>query len=65
MKYYLTLLLTLTLISCSCNQIVNLRTEKDIVKEYYESGKYDEELDAVINDAKEKFSEIEILKNLL
>lgn len=63
MKNFITLLLTLTLISCTSNQIVNLRTAKDIVKDYYESGKYDEEMYAVIKDAKEKFSEIEISKN--
>ena len=64
MKYYLiTFFLTFTLVGCSSNQIVNLRTAKDIVKDYYESGKYDEEMDAVVKDAKEKFSEIEISKN--
>ena len=55
----LALLLSLTFISCSSNGIVNLRTAKDIVKDYYESGKYDEELSKVIKDAKEKFSSID------
>jgi len=59
----LVLFLTLTLVSCSSNQLVNLRTAKDMVKDYYESGKFDEEMDAVIRDAKEKFNEIEISKN--
>ncbi len=64
MKYYFTLLvLTLALISCSSNQIVNLRTAKDIVKDYYESGKYDEEMNEVISDAKEKFGKVEIKKS--
>lgn len=63
MKNFITLLLTLTLLSCSSNQIVNLRTAKDIVKDYYESGKYDEEMDEIINDAIEKFSRAEIKKN--
>ena len=55
----LTLFLTLTLLSCSSNEIVNLRTAKDIVKDYYESGKYDEELSKVIEEAKKKFSSID------
>ena len=41
---------------------VNLSIAKEQVKEYYESGKFDEELDAVIVDAKEKFSKVEIQK---
>jgi len=65
MKHYfaLVLLLTLIFISCSSNQIVNLRTAKDIVKDYYESGKFDVEMDEVIKDAKEKFSKVTVSKN--
>jgi predicted secreted acid phosphatase len=65
MKYYLTftIFLTLILISCSSNEIANLSTAKDIVKEYYESGKFDQEMDIVIEDAKEKFSKVEIKKS--
>lgn len=63
MKYYLILLLSIILISCSANQLVNLRTAKDIVKEYYESGKYNEEMRAVIKDAKERFDKVEVKKN--
>jgi len=64
MKYIYTLIfLSFVFISCSSNEVVNLRTAKDIVKEYYESGKYDEELNGVIKDAKEKFNKIEIHKN--
>ncbi len=65
MKYYFACIISLifTLIGCSSNQIVNLTTAKDIVKDYYESGKYDEEMNAVIKDAKEKFNEIKINKN--
>ena len=59
----LTLLLTLTLFSCSSNEIVNLRTAKDIVKDYYESGKYDEEMNGVIKNAKEMFDKVEIKKS--
>ncbi len=62
MKYYLILTVCLTLIftGCSSTEIVNLRTAKDIVKDYYESGKYDKEMNEIINDAKEKFSKVEI-----
>ena len=63
MKNIITLFLILILISCSSNEIVNLRTAKDIVKEYYESGKYDREMDGVIKEAKEKFDKIEINNN--
>lgn len=62
-SFFLTLIFSLTLISCSSNQLVNLRTSKDIVKDYYESGKYDEEMSEVIKVAKEKFDEVEIKKN--
>ncbi|MDP2363291.1 MAG: hypothetical protein Q8M94_05930, partial [Ignavibacteria bacterium] len=69
MKYYITLVfalnltLTLIFISCTSTKIVNLRTAKDIVKDYYESGKYDEEMNEVIKDAKEKFDKVEIKKS--
>lgn len=63
MKILLALSLTFILTSCSSIEIVNLRTVKDIVKDYYESGKFDEEMYEVIEDAKEKFSEVEIKKN--
>ena len=62
-SFFLTLIFALTLWNCSSNQIVNLRTSKDIVKNYYESGSYDRELDEVIADAKQKFSKIEIKNN--
>lgn len=62
-SFFLTLIFTLTLWNCSSNQIVNLRTSKDIVKDYYESGGYDRELDEVIADAKQKFSKVEIKEN--
>lgn len=57
-SFFLTLILTFTFISCTSNQLVNLRTSKDIVKEYYESGKYNEEMREVINNAKEKFDKV-------
>lgn len=63
MKIFLVVFLTFVFISCSSTKIVNLRTAKDIVKDYYESGKFDEEMYNVIEDAKEKFSKVEINKN--
>lgn len=63
MKKFITLLLIFALISCSSNQIINLRTAKDIVKDYYETGGYDKDLDDVITDAKEKFDEVEFKEN--
>ena len=62
-SFILTFILALTLWSCSSNQLVNIRTAKDAVKDYYESGGYDKELDDVIVDAKQRFSKIEIKKN--
>jgi acid phosphatase len=63
MKKYFSLLLILLLISCSSNQIVNLRTAKDIVKNYYESGRYDEEMNQVVKDAEEKFDKVSVNKS--
>ena len=63
MKYSLILLFSIILISCSSNQLVNLRTAKDAIKDYYESGKFDEEMKKVIGDAKEKFDKVKIKKN--
>jgi acid phosphatase len=55
---YLTL--SLPLISCS-PALVNLDTAKDQVAYYYESGQYENELTEIINDAKEKFSKVELV----
>ena len=65
MKNYFLLFLIFALISCSSNQLVNLRTAKDIVKDYYESGKYNDEMNEVIKDAKEKFNKVEVKNNLV
>jgi len=62
-SFFLTLIFSLTFFGCSSNQLVNLRTSKDIVKEYYEAGKYTDEMNEVIKDAKEKFDKVEIKKN--
>lgn len=62
-SFFLILILTLTFWSCSSNQIVNLRMAKDTVKNYYESGKYDEEMNKIVKDAEEKFDNIALKKN--
>lgn len=62
-SFFLALVITFAFFGCSTNQLVNLRTAKDIVKDYYESGKYNEEMREVINDAKEKFDKIEVKSN--
>jgi acid phosphatase len=71
MKKFLSLTLFLTLslslilfIACEKNEkLINLSIAKEEVKEYYESGKFDEELNIVIADAKEKFSKIDFKDN--
>ncbi|WP_297838464.1 HAD family acid phosphatase [Ignavibacterium sp.] len=55
--------LSLTLLSCSSNELVNLRVAKDRVKDYYESGKYDKELKEIYLDAKSKIDKIEVKPN--
>ena len=50
------------LIGCS-DKPVNLSVARESVKEYYETGKFDEELDNVIREAKDKFSKIEFTEN--
>ncbi|AFH47870.1 Class B acid phosphatase [Ignavibacterium album JCM 16511] len=59
----LTLILSLTLLSCSSNELINLRVAKDRVKDYYESGKYDEELNKIYNEAKAQIEKIKIKDN--
>jgi acid phosphatase len=62
-SFFLTLIFSLTFFGCSSNQLVNLRTSKDIVKDYYETGKYNEEMNEVIKDAKGKFDKVEVENN--
>jgi acid phosphatase len=61
----LTLFLTLTLLlnSCCSEELLNLTTAKDLVKQYYEGGQFDKELDEIIADAKKKFSKVEVKQN--
>jgi predicted secreted acid phosphatase len=58
---YLTLLLLF--ISCATEKPVNLTVAREEVNQYYESGKYDEELNAVIEDAKKEFDKLEVKSN--
>jgi predicted secreted acid phosphatase len=61
MKIFITLTLSLTLFlfSCATEKPVNLSIAREEVKQYYESGKFDEELSQVITDAKQKFDKAE------
>lgn len=58
----LTIATVLQLISCT-DKPVNLSVARETVKEYYESGMFDEELDEVISEAKEKFENIQVKNN--
>jgi len=57
------LILTLFLFSCGTEKPVNLSAAREEVKQYYESGKYDEELTAVIEEAKKEFDKVEVKEN--
>ncbi len=62
-KYFLPLSFIL-FFACEKNEKpVNLSVAREEVKQYYESGKFDEEINSVIVDAKEKFSIVEIKSN--
>jgi len=66
MKKHITLIIIFSLFSISCsdeNKPVNLTVAREEVKQYYESGKFDEELNAVIEEAKEKFSNVKFKDN--
>lgn len=65
MKLLITLSLTfsLLLISCTEERPVNLSVSREEVKEYYESGKFDKELDEVIDKAKIEFDKVDIKNN--
>jgi predicted secreted acid phosphatase len=62
--FYLALIVAVViqLIGCS-DKPVNLSVARESVKEYYESGKFDDELDEVIRDGKDKFSKVEFTEN--
>jgi len=66
MKHFFTIALTVTLLFTSCSEEkkpVNLTIAREEVKQYYESGKFDEELNAVIVNAKQKFDKVEFKEN--
>ncbi|MCW8803271.1 MAG: hypothetical protein OQK57_02645 [Ignavibacteriaceae bacterium] len=66
MKIYLTLILAFTLFITSCSKDdkpVNLSIARENVKEYYESGKFDKELNDVIAEAKQQFEKVEFKNN--
>jgi len=57
-----TIAVVLQLTSCT-DKPVNLSVARELVKEYYESGKFDEELNEVIREAKEKFENVQVETN--
>ncbi|MCX7611113.1 MAG: HAD family acid phosphatase [Ignavibacterium sp.] len=60
----ITSLLFLIIINSCCNQeLVNLRTAKDKVKEYYESGKYENELNEIYSAVKSQVEKLDIKNN--
>lgn len=65
MKKFLNLILALTLlIACSQEEKpINLTDARNAVKEYYESGKFDEELNQVIEEAKKTFDGVKYKEN--
>jgi acid phosphatase len=66
MKIYLTLILAFTLFITSCSKDdkpVNLSIARENVKEYYESGEFDKELNDVIAEAKQQFEKVEFKNN--
>lgn len=57
----LTLALNLTLTNCcSSPEILDLRTAKDLVQNYYESGEYDKELNKIYSEAKKQVEKVKI-----
>jgi len=68
MKIHHTLILAFTLFITSCSKDdkpVNLSIARDNVKEYYESGKFDKELNDVIAEAKQHFEKVEFKNNMV
>ena len=50
-------------ISCGTEKPLNLTDARSEVKEFYESGKYDEELNEVVKNAWEQFEKVEFKEN--
>ena len=63
-SFYILIVLTVVLELTSCrDKPVNLSVARELVKEYYESGKFEEELDEVIREAKVKFANVPVKNN--
>ncbi len=67
MKTLIKTILSVTIISffvsCGTEKPLNLTDARSEVKEFYESGRYDEELDEVIKIALEQFGKVEFKEN--
>lgn len=63
-SFYILLIVSLVIQLTSCtDKPVNLSVARESVIEYYESGKFDKELDDVIRKAKDKFSKVKFTDN--
>ena len=66
MKKHLTLIIIISLFFISCTEEkkpVNLTIAREEVKQYYESGKFQEEVKEVIEKAKKEFEKVEFKNN--
>jgi len=67
MKTLIKTILSVTIISffvsCGTEKPLNLTDARSEVNEFYESGRYDEELDEVIKNALEQFEKVEFKEN--
>jgi acid phosphatase len=62
-RIFFNLTLTLFLFSCATEKPINLSIAREEVKQYYKSGKYDEELNKVIAEAKKEFEKVAFKEN--
>ena len=67
MKTFIKTIFSVTIISffvsCGTEKPLNLTDARSEVKEFYESGRYDEELDEVIKNTLEQFQQVEFKEN--
>jgi len=61
-KIFFHFFLLIVISGCS-HEIVNLSDAKNEVREYYESGKFDAEVNSIINSAIKKFNETDLPEN--
>ncbi|HEY7751749.1 MAG TPA: HAD family acid phosphatase [Ignavibacteriaceae bacterium] len=60
LKHIIAISLALLILSCTQEEKpVNLTIARKLVKQYYESGKFDEELNKVIEEAKKQFENVD------